>query len=284
MGQRISQAGLEKAVMSTFITEVNALKPGNVSRYTEGHGMTVNDFIVSAELATPILCNQCLSIGERILECIKAIQEQVKCNTNLGMVLLFAPLIKAVEKWNIKTSAALQKKLIIELEKLDEKETNLIFEAIRLANPGGLGQVNKYDVTLPADCNVLEAMAEARQRDCIARQYVTGFHDVFLTGLGCIKIFTRHWNSVEWATVACYLTFLANFPDTHIQRKSGGQVAEQIRMRAIPIAEKFKNNEKPDNAMSALLEFDKELKDSNINPGTSADLTAASLLLYELTK
>ncbi|MBI4006511.1 MAG: triphosphoribosyl-dephospho-CoA synthase [Gammaproteobacteria bacterium] len=270
--------------MSSFLTEINALKPGNVSRYAEGHGMTVNDFIVSAELATPILCNQGLSIGERILKCIKAIQAQVKCNTNLGMVLLFAPLIKAVETWNTKNTAALQKKLIMELEMLDEKETNRVFEAIRLANPGGLGQADKYDVNLPAGCRLLEAMAEVQQRDYIARQYVTGFHDVFVTGLGCIKIFTRRWNSVEWATVACYLTFLADFPDTHIQRKSGGQVAEQTRKRAIPIAEKFKKNEKPDNAISALLEFDKELKDSNINPGTSADLTAASLLLYELTK
>jgi len=281
---RGAEIDLKGAVMSSFLAEVNALKPGNVSRYAEGHGMTINDFVLSAELATPILCNQNLSIGERILESIRTIQAQVKCNTNLGMVLLFAPLIKAAETRHKEKPAALQKKMIIELEALDETESNLVFEAIRLANPGGLGQADKHDVHLPVHCKLLEAMAEAQERDIIARQYVTGFNDIFLTGLGCIKIFTRRWNSVEWAAVACYLTFLADFPDSHIQRKLGGQVAEQTRKRAIPIAEQFKKNDNPDNAINALLEFDKELKDSNINPGTSADLTAASLLLYELTK
>jgi triphosphoribosyl-dephospho-CoA synthase len=56
-----------------------------------------------------------------------------------------------------------------------------------------------------------------------------------------------------------------------------------VQKRAVSVMEQFKNNNNPAKSKSSLLEYDKELKDSNINPGTSADLTAASLLLYGLT-
>jgi triphosphoribosyl-dephospho-CoA synthase len=275
---------LQKIVMSCFLAEVNALKPGNVNRYADGHGMTVKDYIRSAELVTPILCNKALTAGERILESVKATMRQVGCNTNLGMVLLFAPVIRATEVLNSISVAALQNQLLAELAAIDQQDTARVCEAICLANPGGLGQSDKYDVNLGVTGSLNEAMAEASQRDYIAKQYVTDFADVFLTGLVCIKEFIRRWNSVEWAVVACYLTFLAEFPDSHIQRKLGVKAAQQTRTRAKTIAGQFLKNDNPVNAKNALLEFDRELKDSGKNPGTSADLTAASLLVYELTK
>lgn len=280
----MNKANLQPIVLSCFLTEVNALKPGNVSRYAEGHGMTVTDFIRSAELVTPILCNRALTAGERILKAIRATMNQVGYNTNLGMVLLYAPLLRAAETRAKNSVAALQEQLHIELDAIDREETIRVYEAIRLANPGGLGQSDKYDVNLEMTGRLNEAMAEASHRDYIAKQYVTAFADVFLTGLACIKEFTRRWNSVEWAVVACYLTFLAEFPDSHVQRKLGQVAAQRTCARAKTIAGQFMKNDNPVNAIDALLEFDRELKNSGINPGTSADLAAASLLVYELTR
>lgn len=274
---------LGKIVLSSFLTEVNALKPGNVSRYAGGHGMTIDDFVLSAELVSPILCNQNLSLGERVLQSIKITREKAGCNTNLGMVLLFAPIIMAAEKTGSNTDIALQNNLKTLLETVNKTDSRLIFQAIREANPGGLGHSDKYDVNLLPDCSLQEAMAVAQQRDFIAKQYVTGFSDIFMTGLACIKEFTSRWNSVEWASIACYLTFMAGFADSHIVRKYGIQAAEQTRIKAIAVATQFKQHTNPDNAVTALLEFDKELKNLNINPGTSADFTAASVLVYELS-
>ena len=276
----INPEKLQEVVLQSFLTEVYALKPGNVSRYSAGHDMTVDDFVNSARLVTPILCQPELSFGERILESVKITQREIGCNTNLGMLLLFAPVILAVEKTNLSDYAELQIKLQVMLENISQNDAGLVFQAIRIARPGGLGQSEKFDVHLEPECSLLTAMNEAKNRDLIAKQYVTGFSDVFLTGCVCIKEFTRRWNSVEWAAVACYLTFLASFADTHIQRKSGREVAEQIKLKAIPLAEQFKNKDNPEDALNALLDFDKELKNSNINPGTTADLTAASLLVY----
>lgn len=271
-----------KLVLSSFLMEVNALKPGNVSRYASGHDMTIDDFVLSAELVSPILSNNNLSLGERVLQSIKITREKVRCNTNLGMVLLFAPIIMAAEKTGSNSDIALQNNLKTLLETIDKTDSRLIFQAISEANPGGLGHSDKYDVNLLPDCSLYDAMAEAQERDFIAKQYVTGFSDIFTSGLDCIKEFTSRWNSVEWATVACYLTFLANFADSHIVRKFGIQTAEQTRTKAIAVAKQFKQHTNPDNAIPALLEFDKELKNLNINPGTSADLAAASVLVYKL--
>jgi triphosphoribosyl-dephospho-CoA synthase len=272
---------LQQVVLSSFLEEVNALKPGNVSRFADGHGMTLADFTRSAELVTPILCDPTLSVGQRIQNCVEKTKQELACNTNLGMLLLFAPLIRAAE-FEPKNYMHLQQVLSSVLQALDTSEATLMCEAIRLANPGGLGQSDRYDVNSAVECGMLEVMTEAQDKDSISRQYVTNFQDIFSIGLVTIKDFNRRWNSVEWATVACYMTFLANYPDSHIQRKYGKQAAENTRKKASLIAEKFKNNINPDAAVPELLEYDTELKKASINPGTSADLTAASVLVYKL--
>jgi triphosphoribosyl-dephospho-CoA synthase len=283
MSKPLLQDWLEPLVMRSFITEVNALKPGNTSCYVDGHGMTSDDFIRSAELVTPILCNSRLTLGERIQQSVHITKVEIGCNTNLGMLLLFTPVIMSTQRIRPFKFAALQNVLLNLLASLDKSNSVLVFQAITEANPGGLGQSKKYDVNSLPECSLQEAMAAAQNRDLIAKQYVTAYADVFLTGYPCIKEFTRRWNSVEWATVGCYLTFLSTFTDTHIARKYGTKLAEQIKTKAGKIAKQFNNNDNPGDAMQVLLEFDKELKYSNINPGTTADLTATSVLIYELS-
>lgn len=282
MANNSQMSDFQDAVMSSFITELNSLKPGNVSPYSEGHDMTVANFVKSAELTSPILCDPSLSVGERILESVKMTISEVGCNTNLGMLILFAPLIRAAELG----VPALQSNLGIVLQELDDKDTAYIFEAISHASPGGLGESKKYDVNkkLEGGITLQLAMTEAKDRDLIAKQYVTDFVDVFSLGFRCIEDFALRWNSVQWAAVACYMGFMAEFPDSHIRRKFGQEVAEQIKINAVPIATAFQDEDSPEEATEMLMKFDKALKQKGVNPGTSADLTAASLLVYHLGK
>ena len=282
MASQSQVSDFQDAVMSSFITEVTSLKPGNVSHFSEGHGMTVDDFIKSAELTSPILCDPTLSVGERVLEGVRVTMSGVGCNTNLGMLMLFAPLVRAAELG----MASLQSNLGVVLRELDVKDTSCIFKAIHHANPGGLGESEKYDVNkkLDAGTTIQKAMAEAQNRDLIAKQYVTGFIDILSLGFICIEDFAARWNSVEWAAVACYIGFMAEFPDSHIRRKFGLEVAEKIKIKAVPIAKAFQKNDSPEDGAEMLKKFDRELKNKGANPGTSADLTAASLLVYHLTK
>ena len=106
----IDRKALEKIVMASFFGELEAFKPGNVSFYANGHNMTVDDFQKSAEASVPILCEINSSLGQRILNSVCATKDVVGCNTNLGMLLLFAPLIMAAEA-GFRDRSELQKNL-----------------------------------------------------------------------------------------------------------------------------------------------------------------------------
>ena len=275
-------SAIEKAVMASFVGEIEAFKPGNVSAYADGHGMTVRDFMISAEVSLPLLCEQGSSLGQRILKSVKATREVVGCNTNLGMLLLFVPIIMAAES-GIEDENELHHNLEFTLSSVTQDDAIQVYEAIRLANPGGLGSIEEQDVNKRPDCSLFEAMQLASKRDYIALQYVNNFSEVFESGFTTIKSFVKRWNSVKWSTVSCYMTLISSIVDSHVERKYGVQVAERIRKKSEVIAERFNSSSDPETCIGLLKGFDEELKAKNYNPGTCADLTAASLLVYNLT-
>ena len=83
------------AFKSACMAELEALKPGNVHLFADGHGMTITDFIKSADATALVIAQPNLSVGERILHAVQATQNAVGLNTNLGIILLCAPLIHA---------------------------------------------------------------------------------------------------------------------------------------------------------------------------------------------
>lgn len=268
--------------MSSFMAEINAPKPGNVSRHSAGHGMTLDDFIRSAELTTPILCDPELSVGQRVLQSVKVTMSELACNTNLGMLLLFAPLVRSAELG----VGALESNLAVVLEELERRDLDYIFASIRLANPGGLGASEKYDVhrAPPENVSVQQVMAVVKDRDLIAKQYVNGFSDIFCVAYPCLKEYLGRWRSLEWSTVGCYITLLIKHPDSHIVRKHGLEVAQWVQDKAAPIAGLLRCEDEPEELMGVMRKFDAELKKKGVNPGSSADLTAACLLVYHLKK
>jgi len=272
---------IEQAVKESLKGEVEAFKPGNISSYSDGHNMSAQDFFISADVSTPILCRNGSELGERILNSVKATRDHVGCNTNLGMLLLFAPIIMSAEL-GFETIKKLRTNLEFTLTSITKNDTNQIFEAIRIANPGGLGNVGEQDVSKSPTSSLIYAMKLASKRDSVALQYSNNFNEVFKLGFTTIKNFDKRWNSVKWSTVSCYLTFMASIRDSHIERKYGREIAEQIRIKSGIIVEKFNNSSNPEAVIDLLRDFDRELKTENYNPGTSADLTAASLLVYNL--
>jgi len=278
----MDRKALEAAVMASFVGELEALKPGNVSTYADGHDMTARDFLLSAEVSVPLLCRANGCLGKRVLESVKATRDAVACNTNLGMLLLFAPIVMAAES-GFNSVDELRRNLETTLSSLMQSDADQVYQAIRIANPGGLGSVKSQDVNNNPDCSLISAMELASHRDSIALQYTNNFNEIFNLGLVAIKYFDKRWNSVKWAAVSCYLTYMSSMVDSHIERKFGCQIAERIKIKSGVITKKFNGFSDPESGIELLQGFDKELKAKNYNPGTSADLTAASLLVYNLT-
>src|SRR5581483_9066445 len=146
-----------------------------------------------------------------------------------------------------------------------------------LAAPGGLGESARHDVRAPATVKLSVAMAEAAERDRIAFQYVSGFADVFEIGLDAYRHALGLWRDPAWAVVAVHLRFLAAFRDSHVVRKYGTAEADRLRNEAIEVLGRYGTARDPAVFLPELLAWDEALKSRGINPGTSADLTVATL-------
>jgi triphosphoribosyl-dephospho-CoA synthase len=272
----VSADALRDAFVAACDSELRALKPGNVHDYADGHGMTVDDFRASAVAAAEPLCRPGLSVGARIEAAITATRTVLACNTNLGIVLLASPLVAAAER---AAPGGLGRALSATLAQLTVSDASAAYAAIRLAGPGGLGRVAAQDVGGEPTITLRAAMGLAAARDRVARQYVTDFADVFAIGVAGLAAAERRGTALDWATSEIYLQFLAAFPDSHVARKLGPSVAEEVRAAASALAASLASVADPRRRVKALLDFDTALKRRGINPGTAADLTVASLLV-----
>ena len=265
------------AFVAACLDELEAPKPGNIHIFAEGHGMTVADFKASAEAAAAAMGNPALSVGARVRAGVEATFQAVNMNTNLGILLLCAPLAVAAEK-----GGDLRLSLRATLANLTRADASDAFKAIVHARPAGLGEAPRHDVHHTAEVTLLEAMREAAGRDRIAYQYSHDFVDIFETGLPALAD-AGEWDwPMPWPVVRAYLGFLAGFPDSHIARKHGTAAATAVQAEAVKVLERYKNTMSAEDALRDMLSFDERLKNSGLNPGTSADLTVATLFAGRL--
>jgi triphosphoribosyl-dephospho-CoA synthase len=131
----ISSGQLRDLYQQACEVELQAFKPGNVSIYADGHDMTVADFRISAEVSAAPICNANYSLGEKIYYAVKATREAVSCNTNLGIILLCAPLLQAASQ--VQPGMALRDALRNVLTATTIDDADWVFKAITLASPGG---------------------------------------------------------------------------------------------------------------------------------------------------
>jgi triphosphoribosyl-dephospho-CoA synthase len=272
-GERVAAAYIQAC-----LAELDALKPGNVHRFAPGHGMSVADFERSAEVSAGPIAMRGARVGARVREAVRATRSAVGQNTNLGIILLCAPLAAAADIEGVPLRAAVARVL----NGLDQADAADVFAAIVEADPGGLGRADRHAVHAPVTSTLREAMAEAADRDRIARQYVTAFEDVFSLGLPALRAAALRQDAPRWRTLEVYLAYLAALPDTHIERNFDAATAEAIRREGAEMREAYLAASDPSAMLEKLLAFDAALKARGINPGTSADLTVATLFAKSL--
>ena len=271
----ILQQQLSKLYQQACEMELQAFKPGNVSVYAEGHDMTVADFRLSAKVSADALCNNDYSLGEKIYYAVQATRVAVACNTNLGIILLCAPLIQAMRE--IKSGITLRQALHQVLITTTIEDADWVFKAITLASPGGLGHADNHDVAEKPTITLTEAMRLSSHKDRIALQYLSDYQDIFDFAVPI------HYNAVtkskhpEWAAVAVYAALLSQFPDSHIERKYGDQYSEMVADRMSKVSRELSRAEVPEQILPLLYNVDQEFKAKRLNPGTMADMTVATV-------
>ncbi len=235
--------------------------------------MEVAQFEASAVASAPFIAAAGVGVGARILGAVEASFGAAGCNTNLGILLLCAPLAAAAE---MPGEATLRERLRVVLNGFDDNDAASVFAAIRLANPGGLGAVPEQDVAAAPTVGLFEAMALGAARDRIAAAYVTDYADIFEFGVNVLAGAMSHTDDQRLAVTTLHMAYLAYFPDSHITRKHGAAMAETVRGQAYALAPAWQPVAQR-NTLPELLDFDAELKRLNVNPGTTADLVVATL-------
>jgi triphosphoribosyl-dephospho-CoA synthase len=267
-------ASLGLLVQTACIWEVTARKPGNVHRYADFDDLTYRDFLLSAAAIGPVFDRAPgRPVGETVLDAIRATRQVVGTNTNLGIVLLLAPLAAVPEGRSIRDG------LPDVLVNTTVEDARNVYEAIRLASPGGLGEAPEQDVRQEPTRTLREVMALAGDRDLIAAQYGNDFFEVRELLAPGIAMAVDRWGGLEVAIVAAYLGELTDGHDSLIVRKRGMPAAEEVGRRALAVFEAGW----PDTptGWEDFHTFDAWLREPGAgrNPGTTADLIAASLFL-----
>lgn len=267
------------AAQLACLLEVSAPKPGNVSPGRHFADLRYEDFLASAlAIGEPMAGAGERGVGTTIRLAIEATAKLTRSNSNLGIVLLFAPLARAASLAGTRLQDALKQVLDV----TTVEDARQAYVAIRLAQPGGLARAESQDVSTEPTMTLVEVMRLAAHRDTIASEYATGFDVTF--GLGVPVLERARHDGLPWddAVVETFLTLLAAIPDTHIARRSGSSLAADVTAQARHVL--AAGGVRTDAGRRAIDDFDRGLRDdrNSGNPGTTADLTAAAIFVVLL--
>ncbi len=277
-------------------------KPGNVHRTKNFENTRFEHFLAGITAIQPNFSEFCekiyttidnnkqsfsnIELGvffkESVIEMMKW---QTGGNVILGHILILAPLSSAAS-----ICIKLKKRRLIDFELILNKiiedttvnDTLHLYEAIKLSNPGGLGNIDKYDVNDPNaykeiirdEINLKEIFIKSQDYDLISREYATGFKIVLKEGLPYFLDSFKEHRNINKTIVNTYMKLLASHLDTLIIRKAGKPEALKVSEMASKIISQGGISTKK--GLKLTLKFDKNLQKQNgkLNPGTTADLLA----------
>ena len=276
----LSAADVAAAAQLACLLEASAPKPGNVSPGRHFPDARYEDFLASAvAIGGPLAGAGARPLGQTIRLAVESTARWTRSNTNLGIVLLMAPLARAATSVTDGGAGTdpLRGALRAVLAATSVDDAREAYAAIRQAAPGGLGQAPDQDVAGDPTVTLLEAMRLAADRDGIAREYASAFEATFEIGAPALEHARR--DGLDWsdAVVETFLTLLAARADTHIARRGGAALAALATRLAVEAL--ARGGVRSAEGLKAIDEMDRALRDERHlgNPGTTADLTAASI-------
>jgi triphosphoribosyl-dephospho-CoA synthase len=297
---------ISKCLQLATLLEVSIDKPGNVTFNLGFEGTRSEHFLASAVAAADwfeqaarrgIAVLKCekppanIAVGSLIQKCVRSIMSwQHGGNTLFGTVLLLMPMAAAAGMTPVSFNTciepdALRRNLACVLESTTARDAVCLYEAVRLANPGGLNRVSDFDVNDPAskkrilreNVSLLHIFKISANYDSISREWATNFNVTFTEAYPLMAKQLSEKKPLNVAVVNTYLHILSNHPDTLIARKVGAEKALEVSKLATHVLQ-LGSIETSEGAVAAR-EFDVYLRQHGnaLNPGTTADLTAAAL-------
>jgi triphosphoribosyl-dephospho-CoA synthase len=298
-GSRLTAEDVAAAAQLACLLEASAPKPGNVSPGRHFADATFEDFLASAvAIRGPLAGAGTRSLGATIRLCVESTSRWTTSNTNLGIVLLLAPLARGAIVGSARGAPGriarvrgsrtllpaehLRQAVRCVLDATTVDDARDVYKAIRLAAPGGLGRADGQDVAEDPTMSLVDVMRLAASRDDIAREYAMGFEITFERGVPALDRARRDGLSWADAVVETFLELLAARSDTHVCRRAGPDVAADASRRAAEAL--AAGGVRTAAGRRTIEDMDRTLRDPRhrANPGTTADLTAAAILVVLL--
>ncbi len=281
-------------------------KPGNVHRIRDTPKTRYEHFLAGAVAIGPSIRDAALSgyrvscgeinlkeagVGQHILRAvIDTSNWQRGGNVNLGTILLFIPLAVAAgmaHPCGKIVSGELRKNVRRVMESTTANDTLAVYEAISIANPGGLGKVEKYDVTKEVSKSLIREENVTLQDvfrisagwDNISKEWITGMEITFEVGYPAFLRVYNEFRDVNTATVHTFLEILSKNPDSLIQRKTSMEKALEVSKAAAEVLKQGGLTSEKGRTMCWKLDEKLYRSKGNLNPGTTADLTASSIFV-----
>ena len=270
-------------------------KPGNVHRTQDFPDMVFEDFLISGVVIGDNMRKAAhrgsryhdpedwhkIGLGELIRDSVLETDRWVENNTNLGIVMLLTPLSAAAGMISDLESVPGNVDRI--MRATTPQDAVNLYQAINIADAGGMGEQSELDVAsedsmqelIENEVNMFQVLEMSASWDRLAYELTQGMPVTFKTGFPVFRNI-KTTQSINKATLQAFLTILSQYPDTLIERKYGVAKAQEVSSTAKSILDE--GGILTQEGRDKLYQFDLELVRRGLNPGTTADLTASSIM------
>ena len=264
----------ENAQLALLLEVSGTPKPGNVDRHHEYEELRFEHFMAGAVGARQGLqsATEGTSVGSAFERAVNGMSDQSGGNTQFGALLALIPLVSAVATDRL-TSAGVT--AVVEATTIEDAcAFYRAFEHVDVAVDDPPDGIDDLDVRRGSEA--IEAIDERRltlfdimelssDRDGVAGEWTSGFERCFEAAGWLLSDSGPVYRRASRA----FIRLLAAEPDTFVATRNSATVADEVTERARAVLD---GSEDPD-------ELAAEFVARDINPGTTADLTAAALFI-----
>ncbi|MFP4654800.1 MAG: triphosphoribosyl-dephospho-CoA synthase [Methanohalobium sp.] len=294
-GDKIA-AHIARCAQLSMVLEVSSSpKPGNIDRNHNYNDTDYEHFLASAVSVYPVIEDASKSgsgIGKLIKRAVsESISWQKGGNTHFGAFILQIPLTMAagnIIRNNPQFSLSGLINCAHELVRnTDTQDAVNFYESFSFAGVR-VNDVNEFDLQDKSSINSLyeqnvtlyNLMDIAKSYDLIADEWTTGFKRCSRCADTIIQGMQNPDNKINDIIVYTFLKTLSENRDTFIETKFDKETAEYVSSRASEILSGL-DEQKFDfkSILPVIQDFDNELLDKNINPGSTADIIIAGLFI-----
>jgi triphosphoribosyl-dephospho-CoA synthase len=264
----------ENAQLALLLEVSGTPKPGNVDRHRDYEDLRFEHFMAGAvgSLSGLRMAADGARVGRAFERAVAGMSDQSGGNTQFGALLMLTPLVSAAATDRLSPDGAGE---VVEATTVaDACDFYRAFDHVDVAVDDPPGDMDALDVRRGSDAvptlrdrelTLYDVMEASADRDGVADEWTAGFERSF-EAAGWLRDDDA---PVYKRTSRVFLRLLADEEDTFVRTRNGEAAAAEATERARAVLDGEEDAE-------ALAE---EFVERDINPGTTADLTAAALFV-----